>query len=191
MVGNTANFSKIDILRCFLRFIKNTGRQELAKELELGEGTVRTILNSLKSRNLLDSTKKGHYLSSKGNKLLEEILKGIIEVKDTSIKSIYPNAKKVAVLIRNAPSLKGLHKLRDIAVKNGADGALILKFKGRLYAPESSYEQDFRELEKLFDLRDKDAIVVAFSYDRKSAENGALAIAIEMKDSLKKFIDRF
>ena len=191
MVGNTSNFSKIDILRCFLKFSKNAGRQGLAKELELGEGTVRTILNSLKSLGLLDSTKRGHSLSDKGNKALEEIFKNVSNVKDASLKSMYPDAKKVAVLIRNAPSVKGLHKLRDIAVKNGADGALILKFNGKIYAPESSYEQDFKELEKLFDLKNKDAIVVAFSYDRKSAENGALSIAVELKDSLRKFIDKF
>ncbi|MBI2656169.1 hypothetical protein HYX03_00330, partial [Candidatus Woesearchaeota archaeon] len=52
MVGNIQNFTKLDILRCFLRFNKNTGRQELSRKLELGEGTVRTILNTLKSKKL-------------------------------------------------------------------------------------------------------------------------------------------
>lgn len=191
MVGNTSNFSRIDILRCFLRLTKETGRQELAKELELGEGTIRTILNALKSKKLLHSTKKGHFLSSKGGRILNEMLKNIGMVKETRLKSVYPNAKKVAVLIRKVPSLKQLHKLRDIAVKNGADGALILKFNGKLYAQESGYEMDFKELEKLFHLNNDDALIVAFSLNRKSAENGALAIAIELKDSLKKFIGIF
>lgn len=191
MVGNTSNFSRIDVLRCFLRFVKETGRQELAKDVELGEGTIRTILGTLKSKKLLDSTKKGHTLSKKGNKALADILKNISMVKKAAIKSIYPDAKKVAVLVRNAPSLKGLHKLRDIAVKNGADGAIILKFDGKLYAPESNYGKGFKELEKLFDLRKNDALVVCFSYDLKSAENGALAIAAELKHSLKKFINKF
>ena len=59
MVGNIPNFTKIDLLRCFVRLNKNIGRKELSKELGLGEGTVRTILNILKSKKLLDSTKKG------------------------------------------------------------------------------------------------------------------------------------
>lgn len=189
MVGNVANFSKIDILRCFLRFAKDIGRQELAKELELGEGTVRTILRILKSKNLLDSTKKGHFLSKKGNEALSLLHKNICVIKDVALKTFYPDAKKVAVLVKNAPTLKGLHRLRDIAVKNGADGALILKFDGKLYAPESDYKGDFKEIEKFFDMKNDDALVVAFSYDKKSAENGALAIALELKNSLKKFID--
>ena len=167
MVGNTANFSKMDVLRCFLRMVKDTGRQELARDLELGEGTVRTILSSLKTKKLLDSTKKGHSLSTKGSKALNGVLKNIKVMKEAATKEIYPNAKKVAILLRNAPNLKNLHKLRDIAVKNGADGALILKFNGKLYAPESGYEKDFRELEKLFELEKNDALIIAFSLNRK------------------------
>ena len=73
MVGNIPNFTKIDVLRCFLRLKKNTGRQELARDIGLGEGTIRTILNILKSKQLLDSTKKGHFLSKKGTDVLNQI----------------------------------------------------------------------------------------------------------------------
>ena len=66
MTGNKPNFTNIDVLRCFLRLSKNTGRQELSRQLKLGEGTVRTILGLLKSRKLLQSTKKGHFLSKLG-----------------------------------------------------------------------------------------------------------------------------
>ncbi len=191
MVGNASNFSRMDVLRCFLRLVKDSGRQELARDLELGEGTVRTILSKLKSNKLLDSTKKGHSLSSKGNRVLGSISKKISGMKETETKEIYPNAKKIAILLRNAPNLKSLHRLRDIAVKNGADGALILKFNGKLYAPESGYEKDFRALERLFDLSKNDALVIAFSFNRKSAENGALAIAVELDKSLKNFIKKF
>ena len=78
MVGNIPNFTKIDILRCFLRLNKNISRQELAIELELGEGTIRTILNILKSDKFLESTKKGHFLSKKGIEALEQINEIII-----------------------------------------------------------------------------------------------------------------
>src|SRR3989344_1154647 len=95
MVGNIPNFTKIDILRCFLRFNKNIGRQELAKDLELGEGTARTILEILKSNNLLDSTKKGHFLSRKGSETLNGIYRIISAPKDLAIKNIYPDFKKI------------------------------------------------------------------------------------------------
>ena len=77
MVGNAPNFTKIDILRCFLRINKKIGRKEIARELELGEGTVRTILENLKSKGFLASTKKGHFLSAKGSDALKTLYKFI------------------------------------------------------------------------------------------------------------------
>ncbi|MBI2659357.1 hypothetical protein HYX05_04650 [Candidatus Woesearchaeota archaeon] len=188
MVGNIPNFTKIDILRCFLRFQKNTGRQEIAKDMELGEGTVRTVLEILKSKKLLDSTKKGHFLSKKGEDMLNQIYGILSTPKNVAIHHIYPNLKKIGVIVRSASSLKELYKLRDIAVKNGADGALILKFENGLYAPESDYEQSYKELEKGFDFKNGDILVVAFSDSKRNAENGALAIAVELSSFLKKFI---
>ena len=188
MVGNIPNFTKIDVLRCFLRFNKNIGRQELAKDLELGEGTVRTILEILKSKKLLDSTKKGHFLSKKGNDALSQIYECISAPKSMAIKNIYPDLKKIGVLVRDVSSLKEPYKLRDIAVKNGADGALILRYEGKLYAPESDYEQDYKELGGYFNFKNNDALIVAFSSEKRNAENGALAIAVELCSELKKFI---
>lgn len=191
MVGNMPNFTKTDILRCFLRFNKNIGRKELAKELELGEGTIRTILEILKSKKLLDSTKKGHFLGKKGSEILNQIYNCISMPKNVTVQNLYPNLKQIGVVIKNVLNLKGLYMLRDIAVKNGADGAIILKFEGKLYAPESDYEQDYQELEKCFDLKNDDVLIIAFSNKKRNAENGALAIAIELNDTLKKFISDF
>ena len=191
MVGNIPNFTKIDILRCFLRFKKNIGRQELSKELYLGEGTIRTILESLKSKKLIDSTKKGHFLSKRGNEILAQISENISMPKEISIENIYPNYKKAGILIKNASNLKHLPKLRDIAVKNGAEGALILKFDDKLFAPESDYQEDYKDLEKQFKLKNNDALVIAFSSKNNIAETGALSIAVELTDSLKKFLKEF
>ncbi|MBI2541162.1 hypothetical protein HYV80_00430 [Candidatus Woesearchaeota archaeon] len=188
MVGNTPNFTKIDILRCFLKFDRNISRQELAKELELGEGTVRTILNILKSKSLLDSNKKGHFLSKKGRESLDEISSFVKNSKNMQVKSIYPDLKKAGVQLKDASGLKEVYKLRDIAVKNGADGALILKFGGKLYAPESGYQQDYGEIEKSFDFENGDLLIMAFSNEKRKAENGAFAIAVELNRPLKKFI---
>ena len=191
MVGNIPNFTKIDILRCFLKCNKNISRKELAKDLELGEGTIRTILEALKSKNFLDSTKKGHFLSKRGNELLNELNECISIQKNVALQNLYNGSEKSAVIVRNAENLKQLYKLRDIAVKNWAEGAIILKYQNKLYAPESDYEQDFKELEECFDFRDNDVLIIAFANEKRSAENGALAIAVELNNTLKKFISRF
>lgn len=190
MVGNIRNFTKIDILRCFLRFAKSIGRQELAKELDLGEGTIRTILDILKSRKLLESTKKGHFLSKNGANIMDKIHYFISNLQIIDMKDVYPSYKKIGVIIKNIPNLKGVYKLRDIAVGNKADGAIILAFDDKLYAPEYEYEQDYKELEKYFDFKKNDVMVIAFSNELRHAETGALAIAIELSPFVKKFINK-
>ena len=190
MVGNIPNFTKIDILRCFLRFEKNLGRQELAKDLDLGEGTIRTILEMLKSKNLLGSAKKGHFLNKKGEEELKNILEYICPPVLINTKIIYPEYKKIGILVKNA-DVKSSYKLRDLAVKNGADGALILKFHDKLFAPESDFEQSYKELEDYFDFKNNDLLAVAFSNEKRKAESGSLAIAIELCPHLKSFINGF
>ena len=190
MVGNTPNFNRMDILRCFLRLGRNIGRQGLAKELELGEGTIRTVLGILKSKNLILSTKKGHFLSKKGAYELDKIMQSINMPELIAAKALYPEYKKIGVHVKNAPFLKQIYKLRDIAVKNGAEGAIILKFQNRLYAPEAGIEQDFGKLEGQFDFSNRDVLIVCFSDNKRGAENGALSIAVEFSSVLKKFIKK-
>ena len=190
MVGNIPNFNRMDILRCFLRLSRNMGRQKLAKELELGEGTIRTILDILKSKKLLSSTKKGHFLSKKGSHEFDKIIQSVGVPELIAAKMFYPEYKKIGVHIKNAPALKEIYKLRDIAVKNGAEVALILKFEDRLYAPEAGIRQDFGKLEEQFDLRNGDILIVGFSNNKRYAENGALSIAVELSGALKKFIKK-
>ena len=110
--------------------------------------------------------------------------------KSISSQNVYPDFKKIGVHVKNAPKLRELYRLRDIAVKNGADGAIILKFDKRLYAPE--YEgQDYSEFKKHFDFKNNDVLVIAFSGEKGNAENGALAIAAELSSALRKFINGF
>ena len=188
MVGNTPNFTKIDVLRCFLRFNKNISRQELSKEMGLGEGTIRTMLEILKHKKLLDSNKKGHFLSKNGEKILGQINSFVKSIKSIKSKSLYPDLEKIGVQLKGNFRLKETYKLRDMAVKHGAEGALILKFDSKLYAPESNYEQDYKWLEKLFDFSRDDVLAISFSREKRKAENGALAIATELNRALKKFI---
>ena len=191
MVGNLPNYSKIDILRCFIWLGVGTGRQHLAKELGIGEGTIRTILNILKSEGLLDSTKKGHFLSANGIGLQAEIFKKISAPKILEIDEIYPGYKKIGVQIKNLKKLAELYRLRDIAVKNGAEGAIILKFENRLYIPESQDDNKYEEIEKKFDFENGDVLVIGFSGNNKNAETGALSIAVELSGILQKFINKF
>jgi len=127
MVGNLKNYTKIDILRCLLRIEKPVSRAELSRILDLGEGTVRSILDILKENNFLESNKNGHYLSPKGDNFVQKIKNNIV-LKNIDLDSIFPEQKKIAVQIKSPKNIEKSYILRDVAVKNGAEGAIILKY---------------------------------------------------------------
>ena len=195
MVGNLPNFTKLDVLRCLFRIENPLSRSALSKSLGLGEGTVRSILDILKGNNLLASGKKGHYLSNKGKEFLKEI-NGNIRVSKADLSSVFPSKKGVAVQIRHVKNKKGMRKayeLRDIAVKAGADGALILKYDGRLklYELEDAISgYGFKKIENEFSLEKNDLVAAAYADSYKLAEYGALAVAVEISGSLKRIMQK-
>lgn len=179
MVGNTPNYTKIDILRCFLEIEPNISRRELVKRLGLGEGTMRGILDILKRMKTISSTRKGHSLTRKGKDLLKRI-KNSIEIKKIDSNIVYKKRKKIGILVKGKKKKKIDYRLRDLALKNKADGALIFKFDKRLYLPNVDYTAKFSELEKEFKFKKGNLLIVGFASSYKDAENGALAIAISL-----------
>ena len=192
MVGNLKNYTKIDILRCFLRIEKPISRLELSKILDLGEGTVRGILDILKEKGFLDSDKNGHYLSDKGNSLISKIKSSIV-IKEAALTNVFPKQKKIAVQIKNPKHLERAYILRDIAVKNGAEGAIIIRCgeDKKLKIFDSEYKEDFSEIESKFDLGYGDLVTVAYADSYRLAEHGALAVAVELSNDLGYLMNKF
>ena len=194
MVGNIPGYVKTDVIRAFLLIKEHVSRNELVSKLGLGEGTVRTILDILKHKNLIYSTKKGHSLTEKGSLFFKKIEKSIV-VKRLILEDFYPELEKAVVLLKKADkSIKISFEQRDIAVKQGAEGAVILKFDNTLYIPDAginfkeSYKKTYDEIIKCFDFKKGDILVICFASSLKNAENGALAIALTMSKELNDLI---
>ena len=190
MVGNLSNFTKIDTLRCLLKIENPVSRIELSKILGLGEGTIRSILNILKKNNLLESNNKGHYLSEKGRNIIKKI-KDNINLKEITLNDPYPNKKKIALHLKSPDKLIKSYILRDDAMKNGADGALVFNFDKKLELYGSDYERDFSRIEDMFDLGKDDLVIVAYADSYRLAEHGALAAAIELNKDIRDIMQKF
>jgi hypothetical protein len=190
MVGNLPNFTKIDILRCLLRIEKPVSRSYLKKSLGLGEGTVKSILLILKQKGLIKSGNKGHSLSKKGSFIISKI-RGIIETKKIGQIGILPDKKIIALQIKNQKDIGKAYVLRDVAVKNGADGALILKYDKRLILCDSDYNAKLGNLESEFKLKKNYYIIMAYASSYKLAEHGALATAAYLNNYLKSILRSF
>ena len=197
MVSNITHYVKTDIIRAFLLIKENVSRNELVSKLALGEGSVRTILDVLKDKNLIYSTKKGHSLTEKGILVFKKIEKSI-SVKKLILGAFYPGLEKAIVLLNKTDNnIKISFEQRDIAVRQGAEGAVILKFDKELYIHNAdinfkeNYKKAYDEILKRFDFKKGNILIVCFAKSLRNAENGALEIALSMSKELNNLIKKF
>lgn len=177
MVGNLSNYRETDVLRVLFSIGKEPmSRLELCGKLELGEGTMRTILDILKNKKLISSERKGHFLSEEGIKKISEIrenIEGPIRIK---YNELHPKLKKVAVLVKKWGKKISFID-RDTAIKNGAEAALLFRFDKNLFLPQA--EQDIintKQLKDLFEYQKNDVLIITFAHSYKVAENSAFAV---------------
>ncbi len=189
MVGNIANFTKIDLLRCLLKIEKPASRAFLSKSLELGEGTIRSILDILKDKGYLESNNIGHYLSEKGNIIVKKI-RGNIEIEQINKVLMFPNKKIITIQIKNPAKPINVVALRDEAVKNGAEGALILKYDKKLRFYDSDYKEDLSEIEDRLKLGKNNLVIITYAHSYKLAEYGAISAAIRINKDLMNALDK-
>jgi predicted transcriptional regulator len=147
---------------------KPIGRNQLARKLGVGEGTVRTIISRLKNCGLIETSRKGCNLTSKGctvwNKF-ETLFPRRAELGKTEL----TNAKhNYAFLVKNSGNkVKSGIEQRDAAVVAGATGAVIIvSKKGQLTIESVSnrLEKQFPtaadQIQKTFCPEDNDVVVL-------------------------------
>lgn len=153
------------------------GRKQLAEKLGVGEGSMRTILNTLKKQSLITSSRGGHALTTKGKNFLGKPLEFVrVDASDLTVGEV-----DVATIVRGAAAKvkKGIEQ-RDEAIKAGADGATVLVFKaGRLQFPDGFTEVNlkFEKLIETFRPREGDVVIIGTGRDAVKAEAGARAAA--------------
>jgi hypothetical protein len=190
MVGNISNYTKIDILRCFLAIDKDISRGELVHSLNLGEGTVRTILDILKEKKFIDSTRQGHALTKKGEDIKNRIFEIISPLKKLPV-SIYADYRKIGSIIRGIDTKNVTIEKRDIAVKNGAEGCMIFSYTNKLNLLIFNLHQNFNFLSKYFEFKPGDILIITFAASYKWAEISNLAVSTELSLNLKRIFNSF
>jgi predicted transcriptional regulator len=189
--GPSTTFSIFHVLLA-IEFIaeKPIGRNKLAKNLKVGEGAIRTIIDRLKEAELIMTSRAGCALTKKGLSLWKEytsVLKKI-EIGKSELTNASHN---YAVLIRNqGHQLKSGMEQRDAAVMAGAKSATTIVYKeGRLTIPSVSdnVAKDFpkatTQINKLLKPEEKDVVIVVGADSSEKAKHSALAAAWTLLDS--------
>jgi len=160
-------------------------RQELARRLGIGEGSVRTITNLLRSRRIIKVGRSGARLTDEGSKVLsslrKEFTRGIVVPKASSTIDAY----NVAILVRGAAAKASLGiEQRDAAISTGSTGASTFIRKGGKLVFPGMYpdlcEADAELAEEIMNRlrpREGDVIVIGSGPDLDTAHVGAIAAA--------------
>jgi predicted transcriptional regulator len=160
---------------------KPTGRNKLAQKLNVGEGTVRTLVGRLKNAGLITISKGGCSLTKEGLGLWKEF-SSIFKKVEIGKSELTGAEYNFAVLIRNqGHKLKSGMEQRDAAIMAGAKNATTIVFKeGKLTIPSVSSDlaKDFPKAAnqlKALQPKQMDAIIIAGADSLEKAEYGAVA----------------
>jgi predicted transcriptional regulator len=184
--GPSTTFSMFHIFYALeLMAQKPIGRNKLAKELGVGEGAIRTIINRLKEAQLISTAKEGCRLTPKGREIwqkFEELFPQRAEVEKTELTHGDYN---FAFLIKNSgQKIKSGIEQRDAAIMGGAQRAIaIVSKQGHLSidAISSSVEKEFpdaaKKILKNLTPQDNDVIIIAGADSAIRAKRGAFSAA--------------
>ncbi len=182
--GAYPEFTVEDAVAVLFLMRNPVGRKTISELLDLGEGSVRTLLRKLSRQGLIESSQRGHVLSERGQKLVEELSEAFSEVHSVGRVEGFP---AYALVVKNPPEFKSI-ELRDEAIRFFAKGAMILLVKnGEVVFPEDArpLKETMPELaEKLSVLRpgEGDMVVVTWAENPADAMKSAYHVAVFLKD---------
>ena len=162
---------------------KPLGRNKLAKELNVGDGAVRTIISRLRSADLIETSKEGCNLTKKGLETwrqFEQVFPKRVEIPPSELSQSEFN---FAFLVKNSGNkVKSGIDQRDAAIIAGARKALIAVFKDDHLRIESVsdcienlYPKAATQILKELTPEDNDVIIIAGADSALKAKRGAFA----------------
>lgn len=165
---------------------KFVSRSKFCKELHLGEGAIKTLILHLKEVKIVDTTKSGTYLTTKGRKFSENLNKVIKNEYRLNKSKIAQSKYNHAIILKNyAFAIKTGLEQRDYAILYGSSGCITLLFKNNRFIfpgeDQDCLEDDPNTRKKLYENlcpEEGDVIIISSSDDpfvaEVSAKNSAL-----------------
>ena len=187
MAGAKPSFTKSHEITALLTLYPGrTSRKKLSESLGVGEGSVRTILDNLHSRKMVESDKTGHTLSDTGKAYVEKLL-GYFTL-PAPLKSRDMLVGEHVYYSWVAGSKEKLSRQGTVesvtALKEGADSAVILvKSRSGLKFPSKGfhikqYNQTVDELTQNLDELNPGDVIVLTSADTKPVSINSLTSVI-------------
>jgi hypothetical protein len=182
--GPNPNFDIYHIWKCYdlLKEKGPLGRRTIAKHINLGEGSTRTLLSKMVKEGCVEDTKRGAVLTLNGEMKLRETGMSILPFDCWGLKS---TDFTCTVLVKNkANRITDGCEQRDHAVRSGAEGAITLIARdGRLVFPEDDRYPDKSisdAVRTVNDILDGDVVIIGCGSTYLEAEKGAITAALAL-----------
>jgi predicted transcriptional regulator len=168
------------------------GRYRLVDMLNLPEGVVRGLISNLLKDKNISPSKLGCQLTAKGEAFLKKLLAryDIAEIREFEAEPLKIAEKTIAVQVKKkAQLIVSAMEQRDIAVRAGAHGAILLIYQDGVLRIPTAYSNLAAEHPKLaeqithsFKLDNGDLIIISGAENKWRALEGSLAIALALKE---------
>lgn len=188
--GRAPSFNESQVVKALeiISTYGSVGRVKLSKELELGEGTTRTLLRHATREKIIECSMHGIGLSDYGKRLFSDLRSRISEGIEIPTSPLTVGPFNVAVLVRNVARGVGRGvEQRDAALKAGASGATTLVFSRNKLIMPTSEEDAFKGIPHLHNMlvsklnpKENDVIIIGCGEDRRLAEQGAIMAALKL-----------
>lgn len=166
------------------------GRNKLGEEIQVGGGSIRSLLKLIKKLNLIDSTKSGLILNEKGDTTVARFKQEIpydpimMDVPD----DVSLAEKNTILIVRGVHgNLKSGLEQTTAALRIDASGASTILFQndkfsmpGMMDDLEITNPKFIQELRKLLDIKSNDVIIIGMGSTEEKAIMGAWAAAYSL-----------
>ena len=165
---------------------KKVSRSLLMRELDLGEGSVKTLVKHMKMSKLVENSNAGMWFTDKGRTVFSKLHLSIPKEMDIPKCSIALGKFNHVVLVKDlAHNIKSGIEQRDAAIKSGAVGATPMIFKNNRLLMPNTREELVRTEPKIHAMivqqlepEENDVIIIGSSQDKKTAEMAAKSAAL-------------
>ena len=169
---------------------KPIGRKKLAKKLDVGEGAIRTIINRLKDADLIETSKEGCNLTSKGFSVWRNFEKHFPKRLEIGNTDLTKSEHNYAFIVKNSGHkvTSGIEQ-RDAAIVAGATRAIIIVSKSghlTIQSVTNSLEKEFpKTAEQIFketQPEENDVIIIVGANVAHKAKHAAFAASWSLVD---------
>ena len=182
--GASHAFSSFDLIRAIylIKTLKCISRRQLSEYLEIGEGSTRTLLDTLREANIVKVSLAGCELSSRGAREVSEVFTSFEPVGHLPASSLTFEMESFCIIARSAAGriASGITQ-RDAALLAGASGATVLIYRnGGFSFPQVDKGTCVDDsltvaLRARNDFEEGDVVVLSFAKGVRERERGAWA----------------